>query len=263
MKASEFLNMIESTFQSNDFEGDEQLYRSIAGANYHLCQLSFEQWIRSLATADDDWFKMWPFSNYSKGVVETLFLGPLDHGVLKRRFHTYRLLRLPKYFPDRSLKGRSLHVDLVGLVTEDLKRRDIIFVTNWDALGVDDCCVTHAIEMLGLGNEQVPAGEERIVAELEVAGKLHRPTWIDSGFWLFWMYNLSDEDGFGYTRNLKTGEKGVQEWVCDPRHVAVKEARLIHASREGNFACAQLPEEYWTGTRNWLKASRQRVNSDQ
>ena len=110
--------------------------------------------------------------------------------------------------------------------------------------------------MLGLGEQKVAVNEKRIAVSLEIKGTLFRPTWIDAGFWVYWMPNLVVDDECGFARHLLTGERGAREWVCRADNVQIKSAKVIHANRAVDYRRSQLPESYWNGARQSINDGR-------
>lgn len=259
MDANEFLGMTEAAFRYGDLTDQNKLCTAIGGANYVFSKLPLSKWLQALSTATANWFDQWPDSpSWEIGVMEdTLFLGreskPADINAV---YTVFRLFYLSKLSPDSSSPDDLEEENLKIMVKDNLSRRALVFVTDWARLNHIDCCVVEAVEMLGLGEHVLAAGEKRVTVSLEVKGALYRPTWIDAGFWVYWMPNLVPDDDSGFARHLVTGGRGAKEWVCRAKEVQIKAAKVIRASRAVDYRRNQLPETYWNGARQWVVDGR-------
>jgi hypothetical protein len=263
LNAEQFLEMTETAFRSGDLSDQKGLCEAIGGANHVLCKLPLKTWLQALEKAPDDWFGQWPDSLSSLEIHgDTFFLGresqPTD---LNTAYMVYRLFRFPRVIPDSSvpidLSEDNLKI-MVGKMMSELKP---LFVTDWDKLNNINCCVAEAVEMLGLG-EQILVDAERIAVSLEIKGALYRPTWIDAGFWLYWMPNLNADDDSGFARHLVTGGQGAKEWVCRTNEVQIKSAKVIRASRAVDYRRSELPDRYWDAARQWIVDGRATLESN-
>ncbi len=263
MDANRFLDAIKLAFESGDLEDLTQLCAAVGGANHLLCKLDATIWSKALENAGADWFLTWPKAPFVAIDATTLFLGSSENPDPSTQYLVRRMMRLSRAIADISkatdLSDPTFEPILISLVEDDLTTRTQIFVTNWDGLQGSNCCVAEVAEELGLGDQQVEKDDKRIALTLTVHGKLHRPTWIDSGFWLYWMHNLVEADNYGYSRHLVTGRRGQKEWVCRPSDTAVQSAKLIRAKRAANYTLGNLPTSYWEGTRQWVEDCRKRV----
>jgi hypothetical protein len=257
LDAKEFLEMTEAAFHSGALTDQNSLCAAIGGANHVLCNLPLDKWLQALAKASVDWFDQWPDSSYLEIHADTFFLGqkskPADINAV---YTVFRLFYLSKLSPDSSSPGDLEEENLKIMVKDNLSRRELVFVTDWARLNHIDCCVVEAVEMLGLGDNVLAAGEKRVTVSLEVKGALYRPTWIDAGFWVYWMPNLIPDDDSGFARHLVTGGRGAKEWVCRAKDVQIKAAKVIRASRAVDYRRNQLPETYWNGARQWVVDGR-------
>ena len=267
MDADSFLNQIKAAFETGDLSDRKQLYAALGGANHLLCKLEPVTWTNALKNAEADWFAAWPEAPPEARYVaidpSNLFLGDFESPDPSSQYLVRRMMRLTRAIADISkdtdLSDPAFEPNLTSLVEEDLAKRPQIFVTNWNGLSDANCCVADVSEVLGLGGQEVEIDDKCIALTLNVRGNLYRPTWIDSGFWLYWMPNLDAAEKCGYSRNLVTGQADKKEWVCRPSDAAVQSAKLIRAKRAANYTLGKLPDSYWLGTRQWLEKCRKHV----
>lgn len=257
LNAEQFLEMTEMAFRNGDLTDQKGLCEAIGGANQVFSKLSMATWVQALAKASDDWFEQWPDSSYLEIHADTLFLGgPGKPADIYTAYTVFRLFYLSKLSPDSSSPVDLEEENLKIMVSDNLSKRVIVFVTDWDGLNKNDCCVAETVEMLGLGEQILAMGEKRVAVSLTVKGALYRPTWIDAGFWVYWMPNLNPDDDSGFARHLLTGERGAKEWVCRADNVQIKSAKVIRASRAVDYRRNQLPESYWNGARQSINDGR-------
>ncbi len=265
LDAKQFLEMTRDAFLTDDLADKNRLCMAIGGANHVFSKLEMDKWLGVLSTATDKWFAQWPESPSSEiGIVaDALFLGgvgkPADADI---PYTVFRLFYLPRVVPDISSPTDIEEENLKIMLADNLKNRLIVFVTDWGKLNNIDCCVSDAIEMLGLGEQILLKDEKRVAVSLEIKDALYRPTWIDANFWVYWMPNLSASDDCGYARHLVTGDRGAKEWVCRANEVKINSAKVIRASRAVDYRRNKLPESYWEAARKWILDGRTMLSSN-
>ncbi len=258
MTADEFLKRNHTALLAGDLQQHPVLCHAIAGVNRNACSLGEPLWTEALKTASTDWLLQWPgwVQNGLSQNAHQFFAGP-QHPVADVAYSAYRLQSLKRVIPDSTAPPDIQTQNLPAQVYQAFCKRELIFVTDWQGFSKPDCCVADCVDMLGLADHQIPIGEERIAVELSIRGTLYKPTWIDSGFWLYWMPNLANDEAWGFARNLATGGVGAKEWVCRPTDVTVVSARPIRASRAVDSRLDKLSEAYWQACRAWVVAYRQ------
>lgn len=260
MDAVEFLERNQHALTNGDLLPPTSLYWALAGGYKDASDVPVAHWPKALQSATADWFDQWPEPTGRLNIdPDTFFAGqktiPSEPG---STYTAYRLFRPGWVVPDSSAPPDIETENLRGMVSLDLNRRPLIFVTDWADLAKPDCCIATCMEALGLGG-QIKAHEKRVAVGLSIQGALHKSTWIDSDFWIYWMPNLQLNEPWGYARHLVTGAQGAKEWVCRPTDTTVVFAHVISAQRNLDCRLDTMSDAYWQACRDWVLAYRQRL----
>lgn len=258
MDAVEFLKRNQHALTNGDLVSRTSLYSALGGGYKDASTVPVANWPIALQSAAADWFDQWP-EPISRLTIDpnTFFSGqtmPSKHG---STYTVYRLFRPNWVVPDSTAPPDIEAENLKLMVRDHLNLRPIIFVTDWADLAATDTCVASCMEALGLGGQQINAHEKRIAVGLSVQGSLHKSTWIDSDFWIYWMPNLQPNEAWGYARHLVTGAHGAKEWVCRPTETVVVLANVITAQRSLDSRLDKMSDAYWEACRDWVLAYRQ------
>lgn len=261
MTADEFLKRNHTALLDGDLQQHPVLCHAIAGVNRNACGLRDPLWTQALETASTDWLVQWPGWVRLSQNSDVYFAGSQQSPAADSSYCFYRLQKLQRFVPDSTAPADIQELNLRSAVSSFLRNKEVIFVTDWSGLKAPDCCVADCSDILGLGDQQILIHDERIAVELSIRGPLHKPTWIDSDFWLYWMPNLANDETWGLARHLATGGAGAKEWVCRPTDLTVVSARPIKANRTVDFRIDKLSDAYWQACREWVEAYRRSLTA--
>jgi hypothetical protein len=261
---SDFFNRIQIAYHGRQYAKSKV---EIGLALTYISMMSLNQsssfWEQVLVNATSEWFDKFlenPAVNSAEfvlhkthfclGVKSTIQETNLEKQNLARVMKPLRLWGINPNLASTSAKD-DVHADLI-------KRQLPLFVTTaWEAPQPN--CLTEYLDEVGLGDQFVKLGEERILVSLRIAPltAIYKPTWVDSGLWFYWMPNLNLEETWGHARTINKGLQGRKEWILNSdsivNTITVTNLRSIKSTKNWCSQAEALPLEYWDNCHYWAK----------